>query len=199
MCDDNSKPFIDMVYSVLSAPHLCDRIFPIFRLTNFRHICLFDEGVFMVFFIDNERNTVTLPHRSQLKHSFLDEMKENPKPQKQIPNKKVSFEWLYQRLGHRSTRSLLAWDNEIVWQKIELRVYSDPLSTSCQISTINQNYRSNTPLNPKTPFKWVFMGDIPSIPSKSSTKETSFSKYLLIVDAYSKIPKLYGMENVTTE
>ena len=26
-----------------------------------------------------------------------------------------------------------------------------------------------------------------------------FSNYLLIVDAYSKIPKLYGMENITTE
>ena len=25
-----------------------------------------------------------------------------------------------------------------------------------------------------------------------------FSNYLLIVDAYSKIPKLYGMENITT-
>ena len=28
---------------------------------------------------------------------------------------------------------------------------------------------------------------------------TIFSNYLLIVDAYSKIPKLYGMDNITTE
>ena len=28
--------------------------------------------------------------------------------------------------------------------------------------------------------------------------DTTFSNYLFIVDAYSKIPKLYGMENITT-
>ena len=31
------------------------------------------------------------------------------------------------------------------------------------------------------------------------TINTTFSNYLLIVDAYSKIPKLYGMENITPE
>ena len=29
--------------------------------------------------------------------------------------------------------------------------------------------------------------------------DTNFKNYLLIVDAYSKIPKLYGMKNITTE
>ena len=28
---------------------------------------------------------------------------------------------------------------------------------------------------------------------------TTFSNYLIIVDAYSKIPKLYGMDKITTE
>ena len=31
------------------------------------------------------------------------------------------------------------------------------------------------------------------------TSETTFSNYLLIVDAYSKTPKLYGMERINTE
>ena len=31
------------------------------------------------------------------------------------------------------------------------------------------------------------------------TSNTTFSNCLLIVDAYSKIPKLYGMDNITTE
>ena len=56
--------------------------------------------------------------------------------------------------------------------------------------------RSKTPMNTKTPFKWVFMDIIPAIYSKSLTKDTDFSKHLLIVDAYSKNPKLYGMENI---
>ena len=43
------------------------------------------------------------------------------------------------------------------------------------------------------------MDIIPSTAPKSLTSDTTFSNYLLIVDSYSKIPKLYGMENITTE
>ena len=39
----------------------------------------------------------------------------------------------------------------------------------------------------------------PAISYKSLTKDTNFANYILIVDAYSKIPKLYGMKNITTE
>ena len=34
---------------------------------------------------------------------------------------------------------------------------------------------------------------------QSLPKDTIFSNCILIVDAYSKTPKLYGMENITTE
>ena len=40
---------------------------------------------------------------------------------------------------------------------------------------------------------------IPAISSKILTKDTTFSNYLLITNDYSKIPKKYGMENITTE
>ena len=43
------------------------------------------------------------------------------------------------------------------------------------------------------------MDIIPSTAPKSLTSDTTFSNYLLIVDAYSKIPKLYGMENIPVE
>ena len=39
----------------------------------------------------------------------------------------------------------------------------------------------------------------PSTAPKCLTSETTFSNYILIVGAYSKIPKLYGMEKITTE
>ena len=42
------------------------------------------------------------------------------------------------------------------------------------------------------------MDIITSTAPKSLTNDTNFSNYLLIFDAYSKIPKLYGMENITT-
>ena len=43
------------------------------------------------------------------------------------------------------------------------------------------------------------MDIIPAISSKNLTKETNIANYLLIVNASSKILKLYGMENITTE
>ena len=58
---------------------------------------------------------------------------------------------------------------------------------------------SKISLKPKAPFKWVFMDKVPSTAPKSLTSDTTFSNQLLIVDAYSKIPKLYIMEKITTE
>ena len=43
------------------------------------------------------------------------------------------------------------------------------------------------------------MDIIPSTAPKLFTSDKTFSNYTLIVDAYSKIPKLYGMEKITTE
>ena len=63
---------------------------------------------------------------------------------------------------------------------------------------MNKKASYKIPLNPKAPFKWVFMDIITLTAPKSLTNDTTFSNYLLIVYAYSKIPKFYGMENITT-
>ena len=55
------------------------------------------------------------------------------------------------------------------------------------------------PLNPNSPFKWGFMQLITSTAPKRLTSDTTFSNHLLIIGAYSKIPKLYGMETITTK
>ena len=64
---------------------------------------------------------------------------------------------------------------------------------------MNKKARSKIPLKPKAPLKWVFMGTVPSTAPQSLNIDTTFSNYRLIVDAYSNIPKLYGMEKITTE
>ena len=38
-----------------------------------------------------------------------------------------------------------------------------------------------------------------STESKSLTSDTTLYNYLLVLDAYSKIPKLYGMEKISAE
>ena len=111
-----------------------------------------------------------LLHSAQRKHAFLVKAKGKSKSQKQILKRKVSLELLHQILGHRSTRSLLAVDNANFWKDIDLRVDPDPFYTSYQISKLNKKARSKTTLNPKTPFKWVFMVITPDTSSKSLTK-----------------------------
>ena len=113
--------------------------------------------------------------------------------------KKVALELLHQILGNRSTRSLLAGDTANVWEDIEIRIYPEPFGTSCQMSSMNKNDRSKIPLKPKAPFKWVFMDIIPSTAPKSFTSDKTFSICIIIVDAYSKITKLYSIEKITTE
>ena len=199
MRGDNLKPFIATLYNVLLAPDLCDRLFSIITLINSVNTCLFHNRFCMVFLSDNEQNTVTLLYSAYIKHTFLVKTKENSKPHNQIPEKKVYLESLHHILGNRSTISLLAEDTEFFWQYVELGVNPDPFCTSYQISTINKKSISKTSLKPNTYFKWVFMDIIPPISSKILTKDTTFENYLLIVDSYSKIPKIYGIKNITTE
>ena len=74
----------------------------------------------------------------------------------------------------------------------------DTFGTSCQVYSVNKKARSKNPLKPKAPFQWVFMDIIPATAPKSLTNETNFSNYILIVDAYSRIPKLYGIVKIST-
>ena len=111
------------------------------------------------------------------------------KTKKLSPRKKIALELFQQRLGHKSIRSFLAGGTANVWEDIELRIDPDPFCTSCQISSVNKKATSKNPLNPKAPFKWVFMDIIQSTAKKRLTSDTKISNYLLIVDDYSKIPK----------
>ena len=95
-----------------------------------------------------DKNAVTLPHSVKRKHAFLGEIKEMSKTKKLPARKNISLELLHQRLGHRSTRSLLAGDTDNVWEDIELRINPYPFFTSCQISSMHKKARSKTLLKP---------------------------------------------------
>ena len=108
-----------------------------------------------MYFGADKEDAVTLPHSSQRKHAFLGKIKDMSKKNKLPARNKIALELLHQRLGHRSTRLLLAGDTANVWEDIELRMDPDPFCTSCQISLMNKKARSNIPLKSKAPFKWV--------------------------------------------
>ena len=146
-----------------------------------------------------EKNAGTLPHIEQRKHVFLGKIKEMSKTKKLPARKKIALELLHQILVHRSTRSLIDGDTANFWEDIELKIDPHPFCISCQMSSMNKKDKSKIPLEPKAPFEWVFMDISPSTVPKKLTTDTSFSNYLLIVNAYYKLQKLYGMEKITTE
>ena len=110
MCNDNGKPFIATLYNVILAPDLCDRLFLTITLINSGHTCLFYKGFCTVYFGAREKNVVTLPHIEQRKHAFLGKIMEMSNKNKSLASNKIALELLHQRLGHRSTISLLAED-----------------------------------------------------------------------------------------
>ena len=120
---------------------------------NAGHTCIFHKGFCTVYFGAKENNAVTLPHSAVRKHVLLGTSMESSK--KNTTRRKIALELLHQRLGHRSTRSMIAGDIDNVWEDVELRIDPDPFCTSCQISSMNRKARSKIPLNPKAPFKWV--------------------------------------------
>ena len=64
---------------------------------------------------------------------------------------------------------------------------------------MKKNAGSKISLRPKAPFKWGFLDIVPSTTPKRLTSDKTFSNYLIIVDAYYKIPKLHDMEKITIE
>ena len=77
------------------------------------------------------------------------------KTKKLSSSKKIALEFLHQRLGYRSTISLMAGDTANYWGDDELRIYPDPVCTSCQIYSMNKKAGSKNQLNSKSHVKWV--------------------------------------------
>ena len=84
---------------------------------NAGHTVLFNKGFCMVYFGSENKNAVTLPHSAQRTHVFTGKIK-NMSKKKVSARKKMALELLHQRLGHRSTRSLLSGDTANVWEDV---------------------------------------------------------------------------------
>ena len=115
------------------------------------------------------------------------------------PRTQVSLDLLHTRLGHRSKRSLLAADTADMWKNVEVKLSPDLFCTSCKIATITKRNQSKVPIGVEKPLATVFMDIIPAPHKSSFDPDCDFSHYLLIVDTYSRIPRLYGLNDLNTE
>ena len=73
MCNNNGDTYIVTLHNVLLEPDLCNTLISIVTLINLGHNCSFHKGFCMVYFVDKEKNAVTLPHSLQRRHAFWGE------------------------------------------------------------------------------------------------------------------------------
>ena len=96
---------------------------------NVGHTCLFHKVFCTVYFGAEKKNLVALPHSAQRKYAFIGRINNMSKKNKFPARNKIALELLHQRLGHISTRLLLAGDTANVWEDVEFRIDSDPFCT----------------------------------------------------------------------
>ena len=120
------------------ATDILNRLFSIVALLHSGNTCLFQKVFCTVYFDHGKENVYTMPHSAERKHAFLVKTKENTKSKKIAPRNKDALELLYHRLGHRSTRSLMAVYTANIWQYIKPRIDPNPFCTSCQITSMNK-------------------------------------------------------------
>jgi hypothetical protein len=108
--------------------------------------------------------------------------------------KYLSLELLHTRLGHRKCRTLLAgsehnlWADDGVWMSTEIGCLN------CGIATIRATARNKQPHTAATRAgRHLFLDIQHAILPQGLTYATSYPNYLIIVDAYSRYTKLYGL------
>ena len=93
MCNDNEEPFISILYNILLAPDLCDRLFSIITLMNAGHNCLFNKGFCTVYFGAKEKNAVKLPHSAKRKHAFIGKSWKSQRKKNYLQGRKLLYNY----------------------------------------------------------------------------------------------------------
>ena len=88
---DNRDTLIATFCNLLLSPDLWSMILSIVMLMNSGHNFLFRKEVCMVYLGDKEKNTVSLPHNAQRKHTSFGEIKQLSKYNKIAPRKRINF------------------------------------------------------------------------------------------------------------
>ena len=95
------------------------------------------------------------------------------KSKKLAPREKITLELLHQRLGQRSTISLMDGDTEMFWKDVEPGIDSDSFCTLCQIYSMKKRLDLKT-IKLNGTFQVGFMDIIPAVAQIVLTSDTTF-------------------------
>ena len=213
MKDDNGHDLKAVLHGVMYVPGLNKRLLSLTKFADHGHYSKITKGAVILYF-GEEENPVTLPLVNGISFSYSahsDASTANslvtqgtPVPStKQLDRKRgkrrLTLELLHKRLGHRNCRCLLAASEQDVWADTTVRMATEEECVTCQISTIKAADKNKMPHTPMTkPRQTIFM-DILHLQSGSHlTPDSTFAFLLIMVDAYSRFTKIYGLDDKTT-
>jgi len=113
--------------------------------------------------------------------------------------KRLPLELLHLRLGHRKCRTLLAASEHQLWEDTTVRMTGETGCLTCDVATICSRARNKEAHSGATwAGEYLFLDIQHPLVQAGLTISTSYPFYVLIVDAYSRYSKLYGIPKKST-
>jgi hypothetical protein len=113
--------------------------------------------------------------------------------------KRLPLELLHQRLGHRKCRTLLAANEHHLWEDTTIHMTGEVGCLTCGIATIRSSARNKEPHSGATrASEYLFLDIQHPLVAAGLTMSTSHRFYLLVVDAFSRYVKIYGLPKKST-
>jgi uncharacterized protein YdcH (DUF465 family) len=209
MQDDNGSWLNATLSEVMYVPGLSRRLFSVTQFAQHGHRAIIQQhGTTLLF--GTRRAPVTIPYQNCGKTmasnlSIVNQSEEStyhkvPTYCNKDPHKThVPLELLLHRLGHRKCWTLLAANEHNLWEDSTIRMTGETGCLMCGIATIRSRARNKEAHSGATRAgEYLFLDIQHPLVKAGLTISTSYAFYLLIVDAYSRYVKLYGLPKKST-
>jgi len=218
MIDDDGNPIEAILHDVMYVPGLYRRLFSITRFARHGHYAVFRNATRTLHFAPSwARVSLSTPHREQafVANSTVTEQQEelseenegqyHPVPaywnkESDTYYKRLPLELVHARLGHSKCRTLLAANEHRLWKDTIIRMAPETGCLSCGIATAraavrNKEHHSGADY----PGEYVFLDIQHPITSAGLTPKSTYKFYLIVVDAYSRYVRFYGLRDKSTK
>jgi len=214
MIDDDGNPIEAKLHDVMYIPGLNRRLFSITRFARHGHYAVFCNAATTLHFAPSwARVSLTTLHRDQafVANSTVTKQHEesdkkgnyHPVPtyrNKETDSKRLPLELIHAWLGHSKCRTLLAANEHRLWKDTIIRMAPESGCLSCGIATARAAPRKKEPHSGASyPGKYVFLDIQHPITSVGLTPASTYKFYLIVVDAYSRYVRFYGLPDKSTK
>ena len=222
MVDDDGKPLVATLHQVMYVPGLSRRLFSLTRFTEQGHtvsmrkneICLrFGEAQSPVTLVVHSDMTLASNVRvavgtgSAINSGISGASTSSTQARQDLSRNAtasiakvlVPIELLRERMGLRSSKPFLAASEYNMWADALARMEPAKNLLNVKIATIRQEARNKHPHTPATRVgEAVFSDILPATKSGGLTPASTYSAYIIFVDAYSTRPTVEGLLGSTS-